>query len=141
MKVNQNRNQRNYMIAIVFLVIAIFMLFMVCAMIVNLFKGSNDQKDVELSYDNLTTVKQVIEYYKSTYISEETSLDNEFNLDIYLKFAKLPYDENDNSNEKYYSDIINEIAKILRYKSFKMIDEENKITVKVICSNTKNYNK
>lgn len=137
MKVNQNRNQRNYRIAIVFLVIAIFMLFMVCAMIVNLFKSSNDQKDVELSYDNLTTVKQVIEYYKSTYISEETSLDNEFYLDIYLKFAKLPYDENDNSNEKYYSDIINEIAKILRYKSFKMIDEENKITAKVICSNKK----
>ena len=64
MKVNQNRNQRNYKIAIVFLVIAIFMLFTVCIMIVNLFKGSIDEGDVELSYDNLTTVKQVIEYFK-----------------------------------------------------------------------------
>jgi len=137
MKVNQNRNQRNYKIAIVFLVIAIFMLFTVCIMIVNLFKGSIDEGDVELSYDNLTTVKQVIEYYKSTYISEEMSTDSEFYSDIYLKFAKLPYDEDDSSNEKYYNDIINDIAKILRYKSFKMIDEENKITIKVICSNRK----
>ena len=112
MKVNQNRNQRNYKIAIVFLVIAIFMLFTVCIMIVNLFKGSIDEGDVELSYDNLTTVKQVIEYYKSTYISEEMSTDSEFYSDIYLKFAKLPYDEDDSSNEKYYNDIINDIAKM-----------------------------
>lgn len=136
MKINENRNQRNYKIAIVFLVIAIFMLILICTMIVNTFKA-NMTEDTELTYDNLTTVQQVIEYYKSTYISEKPSTESNFNLDIYVKFCKLPYDEDDNSNEKYYNDVINDVAKVLRYKNFKIIDEENEITIKVTCKNRK----
>lgn len=135
MKNFENRNKNNYNAKIVILLVAIFILLIFYFILGNISKN-NDNK-VELSYDNLTTVKEVIEYYKSTYISEEPSKEEKFNLDIYLKFCKLPYDENDNSNEEYYTSLIEDIAKIIYYKNFKMIDEENEITIKVTCKNKK----
>ena len=105
MKNLENRNN-NYKVKIIVLSVAIFLLLILSIILSNIMKET--ENNVELSYDNLTNVKEVIEYYKSTYISEEESKEDNFNLDIYLKFCKLPYDENDNSNEKYYNSLINE---------------------------------
>ena len=91
--------------------------------------------EVNLSYDSLTTVKQVIEYYKSIYISEEKSKDFDFYLDIYLELKELPYDEDDNSNEDYYNDLLNDVARVLNYSSYRMFDEKNEIFIDVICKN------
>lgn len=129
----QNRNKNNYIGIIIVLIIAIFLLFIFLLMLSNLSKKESEKR--ELSYDNLTTVKDVIEYYKSTYISEETSKEKGFRIDINLKLAKLPYDEDDVSNEEYYNNLINDIAKVISYKNFKMIDKENDITIKVTCKN------
>lgn len=137
MKANENRNQRNYRLTIVFLGVAIFMLFLILFMIVSIYKANKNQISTELSYDNLTTVKQVVEYYESTYISEEDSKEKGYNIDIYLKFAKLPYTDDDTSNEKYYNDFIEDIAKVIRYKNFTMVDKENDITIKVTCKKGK----
>ncbi len=134
MKNLENRNN-NYKVKIIVLSVAIFLLLILSIILSNIMKET--ENNVELSYDNLTNVKEVIEYYKSTYISEEESKEDNFNLDIYLKFCKLPYDENDNSNEKYYNSLINDVAKVIYYNNFKMIDKENNITVKVICNNGK----
>lgn len=130
-KINRNRN--NYSIKIVVLVFAIFIM-LILNMILSRISKTQDN-DINLSYDNLSTVKEVIEYYKCTYISENKSTENGFSLDIYLKFSKLPYDENDNSNEEFYNNIINDIAKIISYKNYKLIDEENNIIIKVTCEN------
>ena len=117
MKNLENRNN-NYKVKIIVLSVAIFLLLILSIILSNIMKET--ENNVELSYDNLTNVKEVIEYYKSTYISEEESKEDNFNLDIYLKFCKLPYDENDNSNEKYYNSLINDVAKVIYYNNFRL---------------------
>ncbi len=129
----QNRNKNNYIGIIIVLIIAIFLLFIFLIMLSNISKQESEHK--EITYDNLTTVKEVIEYYKSTYVSEETSKEKGFKIDINLVLSKMPYDENDVSNEEYYNNLINDIAKVISYKNFKMIDKENDITIKVTCKN------
>lgn len=128
---NHNKNYKKNLIV---LFVVIFILLCI-SLALNLMQKKSEEK--ELSYDNIRTIKQVVEYYKARYISEEESKEEGYFLDINLKFTILPYDENDNSNEKYYNDFIQDLAKVSNYKSFKMIDNENDITIKVICENRK----
>ncbi len=127
-------DNKNYSKHIIILAILMVIFLIINSILANISKKNNEEK-TELSYDNLTTVQQVIEYYKSEYISEENSKDEDFYLDIYLKLAKLPYEEDETSNEEYYNNMINDIAKIIRYNSFKMFDKQNNINIKVICKN------
>ncbi len=127
-------NKKNYKKTIIVLFVVIFILLL-CQFLLSTL--SKEQKNNELSYSSLRSVKDVIEYYESTYISESESEETGYYLDIFLKFKVLPYDENDNSNETYYNTLIEEVAKVIRYQSFKMIDLENEITVKVVCENNK----
>lgn len=130
-----NRNKNNYSIKIVVLIFAIFIMLILNMILSKMNK--TPEGNTNLSYDSLSNVKDVIEYYDCTYISENKSTENGFNLDVYLKFSKLPYDQNDNSNEELYNNIINDVAKIINYRNYKLIDEENNITVKVTCKNRK----
>lgn len=130
-----NRNKNNYTIKIVVLIFAIFIMLILNMILSKIAKTPDNTNN--LSYDSLSNVKEVIEYYKCTYIAENQSTENGFYKDIYLKFCKLPYDENDNSNEEFYNNIINDIAKVINYRNYKLIDEENKITIKVTCKSRK----
>lgn len=127
----KDQNNKNYIKIVIVLFVVIFILLFVQLILSNLQKENNN----EISYSSLRTVKDVIEYYDSTYISEEESGEENFYWDIYLKFKFLPYNEDDTSNEEYYNNLLGDVAKILRYANFKMLDTENGITVKVICKN------
>ena len=109
------------------------LIFIFLCILLRVTQNSNDSNN--LTYDNLLTVRDVIEYYDSTYIYQEYSNEDGYSVDIYLIFKVLPYTEDEVSNEQYYNDIINGVAKVLDYKSFIMIDEENNLKVKVICKN------
>ena len=128
--VSKNHNKKSYKIILIALFVMIFILILLTIMI----KFLQSQDTSELTFDNLTTIKEVIEYHKSKYISENESNEDDFYLDVYLKFKVLPYDENKNSNEEYYNSLIEDCARIILYKSFILIDEENDLTVKVICN-------
>ena len=97
--------------------------------------GKIEEENKVIVYDEIKTIKDVIEYHKSRYISENPSKEAGFYLDVYLKFKVPLYTENDESNEEYYNLLLEDSAKILRYQNFKMIDNEHKITIKIICSN------
>ena len=129
----KDQNNKNYIKILIVLFVMIFLLLFVQLILSNLSKEENK----ELSYSSLRTVKDVIEYHKSTYISEKESEEENFYLDIFLKFKVLPYNEDDTSNEEYYNNILEDVARILRYTNFKMIDNENNIIVKVLCKNNK----
>lgn len=133
-KKNKNQYNKKYIKNIIFFCILIFILIIINFILSNIYKKNNNE-NIELTYDNLSSVKDVIEYYKSKYISEEESEESGYYLDIYLEFAKLPYNNDDTSNEEYYNNIINDIAKVIRYRSFNMFDKHNSITIKVICKN------
>lgn len=128
-----NRNKNNYSIKIVLLVFAIFIMLILNIILSKIAKTSDN--NVNLSNYNISEIKKIIEYYKCEYISENQSTEKDFNLDIYLEFCKLPYDENNNSNEEFYNSVINDIAKIINYKNYRLIDEKNQINIKVTCKN------
>ena len=120
---------------IVIVLIAIIFIVLVSLLLFKNFLENNQTP--ELIYDNLTTIKQVIEYHGSKYISEEESNDNNYSLDVYLEFKVKPYEDDNTSNEEYYNELLEDSAKVLYYKNFRMIDEKNDITVEVICKNGK----
>lgn len=137
MKTNKykDQNNANYKKILIVLFVMIFILFLLSIILEKI--QNNNEKKQEVSYENISTIEEVIEYYGSAYISEEESKDKEFYLDVYLKFKVLPYDEDDNSNEEYYNKLLEDCAKVIYYKSFKMIDKENDIIIKVICKDNK----
>lgn len=131
----KDQNEKNYKKILIVLFVMIFILMLASSLLEKLNKEEESQ--VELTYDNLSSIKEVIEYYESKYISENTSSESGFYLDVYLKFKVLPYEENDDSNEEYYNKLLEDCAKIINYSSFRMIDNENDITIQVICNGSK----
>lgn len=129
----RKEKRKNYKIIII-LIIMIFIL-MFFSIILSQFDKKNQTS--ELSYDNLTTIKEVIEYYDSKYISEKESKDPKYTLEVLLEFKYLPYNENNESNEDYYNKLLEDCAKILKYQSFKMTDTENDLNVEIICNGKK----
>ena len=90
----------------------------------------------DIDYDSLTTVQEVVEYYHCQYISEKGSVAEGYDIDISLIFT-TPLYEGDISNEKFYQAMILDVARVLRFKDFRMIDQENAITIEVLCENGK----
>ena len=131
----KDQNKKNYKKIIIVLFVMIFIFLCVNGILdVLLKKIQEDNKKV--TYEEISTIKEVIEYYKSVYISEYTSTEKSIKLDVDVIFSKPLY-ENDVSNEKYFSDLIEDCAKVINYNNFRLIDIKNKITIKVICKNRK----
>lgn len=129
----RKENNKRHMILIIFIILIVILMFF-SIILDQIYK--KDQTP-EISYDNLTTIKEVIEYYDSKYISEKESKESNYVLEVSLKFKYLPYNENNESNEEYYNSLLEDCAKILKYKSFKMIDKENNLNIEIICDNKK----
>lgn len=134
----KDQNKQNYKFILIVLFVLVFILLLLLTM-VGILKSKDKENQISptLSFDNLTTVKEVIEYYKSTYISEEVSKKTSIYMDYYLVLKYLPYEEDDTSNEKYYNDLLTTSARILGYRSFCMIDNKNNIEIEVSCNNGK----
>ena len=123
----KNQNNENYMKRIVVLIILVFIFFLA-----SLILDKYTKDDTEINVNSLTTIKEVIEYFDSKYISEKENKNGDYKLDVKVKFKVPPY-ENDKSNEAYYNNIINGCSRVLFYsKNYQLIDEENNITVQVM---------
>lgn len=131
----KDHNKKNYKILLIVLFVMIFILFFM-TIFLKVLKNNIEDKNIVLTYDQLKTIEDVIEYHKSTYISENLSEELGYGLDVYLKFKVPLYSENDESNEEYYNTLIEDGAKILNYRSFKLIDNEHDINIKIICDGT-----
>lgn len=130
----KGQNKKNYKKIIIILLILVFILVIISMILGKIYENSQPK---ELTYDNLTTIKEVIEYHGSKYISEKESDEKKYDLDVYLKFKVLPYNEKEESNEEYYNKLLGDCAKVIHYRSFRMFDEENNLTVEVICDGEK----
>lgn len=130
----KDQDNRKIVKLLIIVLIVVFILFMISNLAQIL---TNNKEPGTVSYENLKTVKEVIEYYKSKYISEKESEEKNYKLDIYVVLSKMPYDENDNSNEEYYNNLLGDVARVIGYESYRMFDEENGVTIEVICKNKK----
>lgn len=84
------------------------------------------------SLDDFTTPKEVIEYMEGKYIKETESIEEDFYLDIYANLKVNLY-TNETSNEEYYRTTVRIMANTLKYKNFRIIDDEKKNLIAVIC--------
>lgn len=136
MKINKYKdyNKKNYKFILIVIFVMIFILFIG---ILSLKKIEKNIEQPEISYDSLSSIKDVIEYHKSKYISEKYSSENGYYLDVYVKFRVPLYNDDGESNETYFNNLLEDSARILYYNSFIMIDETREITIKVICDKTK----
>lgn len=123
--------KQNYKKILIVLFALAFILFLILLLLVLIY--SSKEKNNEAIQSSIKTVKDVIEEHESVYISEQESSEDDFYMEYFAKFKVLPYDENENSNEEYYNSLLEDIADVIRYRSYKIIDEKNNLTVKVIC--------
>ena len=130
MKYKKNSTKKNK-----YLLIIITFCFTICLLllfIVSILKNNINKTELVLSgvFEN---VEDVLKYYQCKYISEKKSTVSPYEIDINLIFKCPLYSEQDESNEKFFNEIVNEIAKVLYFKNFRMIDKEHEIEIKVIC--------
>lgn len=136
MKANKykDHNEKNYKFILIVIFVMIFILFIA---LIALKTVEKNIEPTEISYDSLSSIKEVVEYHKSKYISEKESSESGFYLDVYVKFKVPLYNDNGESNEIYFNNLLEDSARILYYNSFIMIDEDREIIIKVICDKTK----
>ncbi len=128
----KDQNNKNYIAKIVALLVLIFIFFLI-----ELVLDSSMKNKQNASLYSFATIKQVIEYYDSKYITEKDRNTPNFRLDAFVEFKKPLYTENDESNEEYFMNIINACARVTYFQSYKLIDEKNDITIEVICDGEK----
>lgn len=131
----KDQNKENYKKNIIVLFVMIFILMFV-SMILGSIYERNQENIEDLENKKLSSIQEVIEYHKSTYITEYESTEKDIKIDAEVVFIKSLY-ENNISNEQYFTDVINDCAKAIYYKSFRLIDKKNDIVIKVICKNGK----
>ena len=125
-----NHNKENYKKFIIVLFVMIFIMIGITLWLESL----KVEEIPEIVYEDISSIEEVILYHKSKYISEEKSTESGYNLDVYVSFSKPLNTENDESNEEYFTKLIEDCAKVIVYKPFKLIDNEHNIIIKVICS-------
>lgn len=128
----KDQNKKNYKKRLIVLFVLVFILILAQICLEHL----EESEEVIIEYNNISTIQEVIEYHKSKYISENESTEKGFYLDVYVKF-KEPLYEGEQSNQEYYDALLEDGAKVLGYKSFKLIDDKNDIIIKVICNGEK----
>ena len=131
----KDQNKKNYKKIIIVLFVVIFILMLVNG-ILGIIQKRVEDENKEIVYEEISSIEEVIEYHKSIYFSEKISMEKDIYLEVKVEFCKLLY-ENDKSNEEYFNELLNDCAKVLRYRSFYLIDSKNGITIKVICKNQK----
>ena len=127
----KDQNNKNYKKILIVLFVMIFILMLVAG-ILGVIKKEQEELNKEIVYEEISSIREVIEYHKSKYISEKMSDEKGVHLEVKVVFAKLLY-ENNKSNEKYFNELLKDCAKVLRYRSFILIDEKNGINIRVNC--------
>lgn len=113
---------------IIIVTIIIIILLALIYLTINYFKRIT--YDPEKPYQ---TVKEAVKALGHEYIGEKESEAENFNKDIYVTFSVGLYTEG-KSNQNIYNDLIYTIAKVEKYKSFRLIDTEKEILINVLAN-------
>ena len=81
-------------------------------------------------------IKEALEYMECKYIEIDSSDENEFDVDIFTSIAFKPVESYVHTNQAYYEQLIKILATQLKDKSFRIIDREKEIIVRVINKNS-----
>ena len=109
------------------LIIFLIGLMAVLIICINIFSRmeKETEKPTVLTY---SSIREVVEYFECKYISEKKSREEGIGADIFVQFNKDLYVGN-NSNERFFIDFTQAIARCMKNESFRIIDEKREITV------------
>ena len=112
---------------LIIIILIVIILFLVLGNLFSYLKNKNKEYN---SIDDFDTIKELVEYYKCEYKTTKNSSEEGFSKDIYLSFMDNPIDEEGNTNQALYEQLIHSIGmKIL--DNYRLIDEERNLTVRV----------
>ena len=121
--------------AIIFTAIAILAIILIFIIGVVLVVISQEETNNNINISTgFQTIEQIVKHYDCEYIDESYVYNREYPTEVNLGFKYNLYEDYE-SNEKFFNDIIKDVAKFLNYTNFKMIDTTKDITIEVICSN------
>ncbi len=116
----------------IIILVSAIVLFVVILILRNILMNEEQEKKEFNSLDDFTTPKEVIEYMEGKYIKETESIEENFYLDIYATLKVNLY-TGETSNEEYYRTMVRLMANTLNFKNFRIIDDEKKNLIAVIC--------
>ncbi len=121
--------------------IAIIISIIIFIVAVQIIQEKNYIKEVKnkeyYSANDFKTAKEYIIYSGNEYIKEEDSKVDNISKDIYLRF-KVDLFEDEESNEEFYTDLINIVAHTLYYDNFRLIDKDKNLIITVFCDKENN---
>lgn len=125
----KKRNIKKILIiaAILFIVILV-----VRELVIEAIERANQEDKVYTTISDFSSIKEIVEYMGCTYIKEEKSTGEKYDIDVYLKFKYALYTE-EVSNEEYYYRIIALVAGYYNYQNIRLIDQENDIVIAITC--------
>ena len=122
---------KKHKIIIIISVIIVCLILLIAILIPNINKNNLENA----KYSNIQSIpsnEAAVSIMKCKYIKEEKSTAPGYDIDIYLEFAK-PLFDGEESNEIYYSQLIQLMANKNNYINFRLIDEAKLIVIAVIC--------
>lgn len=130
--VNQKKQMVKNKVLFVVLLLAIVLLLL----LVVLAGMQNARKKPKYHLEE--SLKQALKNVDCTLVQVKNSTEEGFEYDIYVDFGHA-LNEGEVSQENYYYQVIEEVAKCLSYKNFRLLDEQKSepIEIRVICANRK----
>ena len=125
----KKRNVKKILLIVIILFIAILA---VREIIIKAIERANVEDKIYTQISDFTSIKEIAEYMGCTYIKEEKSTGEKYDIDIYLKF-KYPLYTEGVSNEDYYYNMVALIIGYLNYQNIRLIDQENNVVIAVTC--------
>lgn len=116
----------------IILIICAITLFVAILILRSALMKKEQQNKEYNNLDDFTTPKEVIEYMGGKYIKEVESPEENFYLDIYANLKVDTYTDK-TSNEEYYRTTVRIMANTLKFKNFRIIDDEKKNLIVVLC--------
>lgn len=129
----KKRNVKKILIISAILFVAILV---VRELVIEAIERANQEDKVYTSISDFTSIKEIAEYMGCTYIKEQESTGERYDIDIYLKF-KYPLYTEEVSNEEYYYRMIALMLGFVDYQNIRLIDQENDIVIAVTCNKEK----
>lgn len=124
----QYKKKQKIIIAIIFFTVFAIIILGIRSSI----KNKNAITEIEKETGNFASIENILKHYGCKYIKDGASKEKGYYWDIYTEFKVDLYNSDDTSNEEFYNDIINSIAKFVSYKSFRIFDESKDITIETI---------
>ena len=92
------------------------------SLILSAIAKKNEKHQVE--FDSISSIKELLEYYDCKYLGEADGIENGYRFDVFTEFKYPLYKDDNTSNEEFYTKLINDAARVMKYYSFRLIDEK-----------------